>query len=82
MQDVPSGQERSPQEIQNHLDELRASYTWSSGKQYTKQDDYQDRVLTLLHLALDDMDLFFRRLALVREYCNQLSKEEKAEEPC
>lgn len=80
MQDVPEGQEKSPQEIQSHFDELRASYTWSAGKQYTKQDRYQDEVLNLLLLALYDMNLFFRRLSVVREYSNRLA--EKAEASC
>jgi hypothetical protein len=73
MEDVSEGQERSPQEIQQHFDELRASYTWSAGKQYTKQDSYQDHVLNLLSLSLYDMNLFFRRLSVVREYYNQLT---------
>lgn len=73
MQDVPEGQERSSQEIQNHLDEVRTSDTWSSGQQYTKQDSYQDHVINLLYLALHDMNLFFRRLDVVRQYSNQLA---------
>jgi hypothetical protein len=68
MEDVPKGQERSPAEIRNHLDELRASYTWSSNGQDTKQDEYQCDVLNLLHLALYDMNLFFQRLNIVRKY--------------
>jgi hypothetical protein len=73
MEDVPCGQERSPQEIQNHLDELRASYTWSSNGQYTKQHEYQDWVQNFLLTALHDMNLFFRRLGVVRAYYNQLA---------
>ena len=73
MEDVPKGQERSPVEIQKHLDELSASYTWSSNGQYTKQDEYQNRVQNLLLLALYDMNLFFRRLGVVRAYYNRLA---------
>ena len=73
MEDVPQGQERSPQEIQKHLDELRATYTWSSNGQYTKQHEYQDWVQNFLLLALYDMNLFFRRLGVVRAYYNQLA---------
>lgn len=73
MQDVPEGQERSQQEIQNHFDELRGSYTWSTGKQCTKRDEYQNDVLNLLNLALYDMKLFFRRLSIVHEYYNKVT---------
>lgn len=72
MEGVPEGQERSSSEIQNHLDELRSSYTWSPWEQCTKQDRYQNRVINLLYLALYDMNLFFRRLNIVREYYNRL----------
>lgn len=68
MEDVPQGRERSPQEIQNRLETVRASYTWSHGKQQTKQEMYQDQVSSLLMLALYDMNLFFRRLKVVRGY--------------
>ena len=69
MQDASEEQkERSPQEIQERIDELRASYTWSHGSGETTQDRYQNSVLNFLSLALYDMDLFFRRLDIVREY--------------
>lgn len=77
MQDVPEGQERSAQEIENRLDELRASYTWSHGEQYTKRDRYQDQVSDLLLQALHDMNLFFRRLGVMREHYNQLTTDAK-----